>query len=185
MAGYYGLRQPGEMASKARQAVNRALTLDATLADAHEALARILFWFDWEWNSAEREYREAIELAPANADVRISYASFLGFIGQPDAALKEIERARDIDPLSVHACIATGIAHLMAKRYQESASELNRALELHPDNGLARWYSGFGYLSAATPARGADAASRCPGIHGDAANLSGSAGSGSRRCRPH
>jgi len=151
MAGYYGLKKPGEMANKARQAVNRALTLDGTLADAHEALARILFWFDWEWPSAEREYKQAIELAPANADVRISYASFLEFIGKPEAALKEIEHARDIDPLSVHACIATGIAHLMANRYDESASELTRALELHPDNGLARWYLGFGYLAQQRP----------------------------------
>ena len=72
LAGLFGLQRPHEALSDARRAVDRALTLDGRLADAHDALAWIHFWFDWSWDDAEREARRAIELDPASAD---TYAS--------------------------------------------------------------------------------------------------------------
>ena len=55
---------PQESMPKAREAARKALELDDTLAEAHTDMGTIHFWYDYDWNAAEREFRRAIELKP-------------------------------------------------------------------------------------------------------------------------
>jgi TolB-like protein len=61
---------------KAKEAALKALQLDDTLAEAHTALAYAEF-FDWDWPSAEREFKRAIELNPNSALSHARYAECL------------------------------------------------------------------------------------------------------------
>ena len=70
LAGIFRVQRPKEAADTARAAVERVLTLDDGLAEARDAAAKIRFWFDWQWDDAEREFARAIELNPARSDAR-------------------------------------------------------------------------------------------------------------------
>lgn len=100
MSGYT-LAPQSEYIPKARAAALKALELDPGLAEAHTSLALIAENYDWDWQTAEREYRRAIELDPNYATAHHWYAECLSFLGRFDEAQAEIERAHQLDPLSL------------------------------------------------------------------------------------
>jgi len=90
-----------ESMPKARAAALKALELDDSLAEAHTSLALIRENYDWDWKTAENEYRRAIELNPNYATAHHWYAEFLSWQGRFDEAFAESERARQLDPLTM------------------------------------------------------------------------------------
>ena len=113
MSGYSGIPQ-AHFAQKARAAALRALEIDEGLPEAHTALALIVENYDWDWQTAEKEYRRAIELNPNYATAHHWYAEYLNWRGRFDEALQESERARQLDPLSL--IIATDNAAFFTTR---------------------------------------------------------------------
>jgi TolB-like protein/DNA-binding winged helix-turn-helix (wHTH) protein len=97
----YSVAPHAEFMPKARAAAQKALQLDANLPEAHTALALIAENYDWDWQTAEREYLRAIELNPNYATAHHWYAEYLTWLGRFDEALRENERARKLDPLSL------------------------------------------------------------------------------------
>src|SRR5258707_3741135 len=85
---------------QARAAALRALELDERLAEAHTALALIVQNHDWDWQTAGKEYRRAIELNPNYATAHHWYAEHLMWLGRFHEALRENEQTRQLDPLS-------------------------------------------------------------------------------------
>src|SRR5262249_29170726 len=90
---------PSDSFPKAKAAAIKALELDNTLAEAHAALAYAAF-FDWDWVSAEREFKRAIELNPNSALSHRRYAEFLQTRGRFSESMAEGQRAQQLDPLS-------------------------------------------------------------------------------------
>jgi serine/threonine protein kinase/Flp pilus assembly protein TadD len=86
--------------TQARQALDRALVLDADLADAHSTEGTLRMYADWDWPGAEAEYRRAIALNPSYATAHHWYGLHLAFRGKTQEARQELERARELDPLS-------------------------------------------------------------------------------------
>src|SRR5215471_13661429 len=86
---------------KAKSACQRALELDATLAEAHASAGLVAMNYDWDWPLAEQELRRAIALDPNNALFYDWYAEYLMAVGRTDDSLANMERARDLDPDSV------------------------------------------------------------------------------------
>lgn len=84
----------------ARINARKALDLDETLAEAHTSLAWVYRIQDWNWDAAERHFKRAIELNPNYLNARQWYALQLTTRGRFDDALSQIEKAREIDPLS-------------------------------------------------------------------------------------
>ena len=68
-----GFMAPREAMPRARAAAARALELDATLSDAHAALAACLMWYDWKWAEAEDVFRTAIDLKPGHITLSTVY----------------------------------------------------------------------------------------------------------------
>jgi TolB-like protein/DNA-binding winged helix-turn-helix (wHTH) protein/Tfp pilus assembly protein PilF len=126
---YFGgnsLLDPEEPIFRARVAVERALELDDTLAEAHVVLAGIER-DAWNWAAAEREYRKALELNPSLADAHAAYSNHLSLMGRPDQALAEIRRAQDLDPLRTDWRRREAWVLLLAGR-KEAALQIERAL---------------------------------------------------------
>ncbi|PYV63853.1 MAG: hypothetical protein DMG95_05705, partial [Acidobacteria bacterium] len=103
---YRGLAVGGEMPSaeffpRAKAAANKAIEIDNTLAEAHAILGHVIFWYDWDWNAAENQYKRALELDPNSADSLKFYAHLLSCTGRHSEALAKIKRAREIDPLNL------------------------------------------------------------------------------------
>ncbi len=129
----YGYAPPAEFIPKARAAALKALQIDESLAGAHASLAVIAQNYDWDWPTAEREYRRAIELDPGYATAHQWYAECLGFEGRFDEAFAESDRARKLDPLSL--IISADYAALLyfSRHYDRSIEEFRRVLEMEPN----------------------------------------------------
>jgi TolB-like protein/DNA-binding winged helix-turn-helix (wHTH) protein/Tfp pilus assembly protein PilF len=123
---------------KARTAALRALALDESLAEAHASLALIAENYDYDWQTAEKEFRRAIELDPGYATAHQWYAEFLSWQGRFDEALAESERARELDPLSL--IIATDHASILyfARQYDRAILQSRTVLDMDPNFLRAR-----------------------------------------------
>jgi tetratricopeptide (TPR) repeat protein len=118
---------------KALAAAHKALEIDELLSEAHKALGAVRFRFDWEWNQSETELQRALELNSSDADAHRVYALCLQATGRVEQAIAEVERARDLDPLSLLMETALGRALYLARRYEAAIAQCRKALELDPD----------------------------------------------------
>ena len=124
---------PKDSVPKARQAVEKALSIDETLAEAHTMLAMILLQYDWNWSAAEREFRRAIELDPNYSVGRSFLAWHLAAMGRFDESIAEDKRALNLDPLSPAVNADLGWDLYFARRYDEAIEQLLKAVDLEPN----------------------------------------------------
>ena len=137
---------PAEMMLKARAAAEKAVEVDTGLADGWAALAFCNFWYDWDWHSAEENYKKALELDPTNAKTHAFYAHFLSNTGRHDEALAEIRRARQLDPLDMVTHAIEGQVLCFAGRVEESISVLQSLISVAPDFWLAHLFISRDYI---------------------------------------
>lgn len=131
MAGYSGA-PPAEFASKARAAALRALQLDDKLPEAHAALALVVQNHDYDWQTAEKEFKRAIELNPNYATAHHWYAEHLMWRGRFEEALGESERARELDPLSLIIAADNGATLFYARQYDKAIIQFTAVRDLDP-----------------------------------------------------
>jgi TolB-like protein/class 3 adenylate cyclase/Tfp pilus assembly protein PilF len=137
---------PHQAYPKAKEAVERALALDAKLAEAHTSLGLIKFQYDWDWQGAEAAFREAIGLNPNYAPAHHFFADYLKAMGRFEEALAQIEKARELDPLSL--VITTGVGHVLylSRQYDRAIEQYREAVELDPGFMLTHVWFGRPYL---------------------------------------
>src|SRR5208282_5618699 len=95
----YAAMTPKEALPKAKAAAIKALELDSALGEAHNSLAFCLDGFDWDLDTAGKEFRRAIELNPGYATAHHWYAWHLSLLGRYEEALAEMRKAENLDPL--------------------------------------------------------------------------------------
>jgi serine/threonine-protein kinase len=132
-----GLEPPSEAGPKAKAAAERAIALDADSDAAHEALAMIYTWTDWTWDTAEREWRRALEINPNNANANAYFAHFLAILGRSNEALAHAERAIDLDPYNPLYRALYGVVLLFDRRSDEAMAAAHAAIDLQPGNPFA------------------------------------------------
>lgn len=145
----WGSTSSRESNSKARDAAEKAMVLDVTLAEPHVALALIKEQYDWDWIGAEREFQQALKLNPNYATAHQWYGEFLVFMERTEEAIKALRRAKELDPLSPIINTQVGYPYYCARQYDEAIVEFKKALELEPNfapalNYLARSYQAKG-----------------------------------------
>jgi tetratricopeptide (TPR) repeat protein len=82
----YSNEPPRELMPKAKEAALKALALDDKLAEAHASLGQIAAYYDYDFATAERQYRRAIELNP-------NYASAHQWFAEQLAAMKRLDES--------------------------------------------------------------------------------------------
>src|ERR1044072_4192998 len=115
---------PKDSVPKARQAVENALRIDETVAEAHTMRAMILLQYDWDWPGAEREFRRAVELDPNYALGHSFYAWHLAAMARFDESIAEDRRALELAPLSPAVNADLGWDFSLARRYGEAIEQL-------------------------------------------------------------
>jgi TolB-like protein/DNA-binding winged helix-turn-helix (wHTH) protein/Flp pilus assembly protein TadD len=131
MAGYSDV-PPKEFMPRARAAALRAVELDDTLAEAHVSLAVIAQDYDWDWPTVEKEYRRAIELNPNYPTAHQWYAESLALQGRFDEAFVEIERARQLDPLSLIIGSDYAVILYFSRQYDRAIEQFRSVLDREP-----------------------------------------------------
>jgi len=135
---------PTDSIPKAKAAAMKALELDDTLAEAHAALAYAEF-FDWDWQSAEREFKRAIELNPNSALSHARYAECLVGRLRFNESVAQAQEAQELDPLSPAIVSGLGSIQFMTREYDDSIAELQKALDLNPNIPVLRAMLGSSY----------------------------------------
>jgi TolB-like protein/DNA-binding winged helix-turn-helix (wHTH) protein/Tfp pilus assembly protein PilF len=142
----YAVMAPREALPRAKAAAIKALDLDDALGEAHTSLAFCLDGFDWDWKSADREFRRAIELNPGYATAHHWYAWHLSLAGQDSQAIAEMRKAENLDPLSLIINADLAEILLIAHSYDESIQQSRRTIDLDPNFALAHNQLGQAYL---------------------------------------
>jgi tetratricopeptide (TPR) repeat protein len=137
MGGIFGPLTWKEAGPPARAAARKALELDDRLAEAYAAQAYVQGMFDWDWTSAERTIRHAVELDPNSLEAHYVYAVLLMALGRLPEAVTQIEHAAELDPLSAQVHSTFGRILYRARKFDEAILRLNRAIELEPRNAVA------------------------------------------------
>ncbi len=146
LLGSYGTWPLKDSHPKARAAAEKALALDADLAEAHTSLAAVIADYYWDWADAEKHFKKAIDLNPNYAVARYWYSQQLSRMGHLDEAVEEARRAQALDPLSSNADAHVGLALYRARRFEDAAAELRKALEFNPQALDAHIFLGFVYI---------------------------------------
>lgn len=133
LIGGYSLAPQTEFIAKARAAALRAVEIDDSLAEAHTALALIIQNYDWDWQTADKEFRRAIELNPNYATAHHWYAEHLAWLGRFDEALRESERASQLDPLSLIIAVDNGAILYYSRQYDRAIEQFRAVRELDPN----------------------------------------------------
>ncbi len=142
---FYGDVAPKQYFPRVKEAATKALEIDDTLAEAHASLASTLTFYDWDWPSAEREFRRALELNPSYAMGHRAYASYLSAMGRHREAIAEAKRAQELDPLSLDVNTMAGRCFYHARQYDQAIEQYRRALEIDPNFTIAHQFSGKAY----------------------------------------
>jgi serine/threonine-protein kinase len=117
---------------KAMAAARKALELDDTLAEAHTSLAACLDGIDRDRSGAEREFKRAIELNPNYSTAHLWYSGLLQGMGRLDESKVEIERAQQLDPLSLPINAKVGLTLYLMRDYAGAIEQLQKTLEMDP-----------------------------------------------------
>jgi serine/threonine-protein kinase len=138
--------EPSTELSKAKAAAQKAIEIDDTLAEAHAELGFITFWYDWDWNAAENQYKRALELNPNDADTHLFYAHLLSNTGRHAEGLTEVKRARELDPLNLRTSALEGQFLIHAGRTDEALARLQQTLDMDANYAVAHQFVSSAYV---------------------------------------
>jgi TolB-like protein/Flp pilus assembly protein TadD len=136
---------------QAYAAIQRALALDPQSADAHIALANVLYQMDFDPAAADSELQRAIALDPANAGAYWMEGYVASIQGRFDDALRALQHCRELDPLGVDVYIQIGNVNYRAGKLAEAASAYTAALALQPTLGSVHYRLGLVDLAQGNP----------------------------------
>jgi len=142
----YGLLAPRDAYPKAKAAATKAIALDGTLGEAHVSLAFCLDNFDWDWESAGREFTRGIELNPGYAIGYEWYGWHLAALGRHGEAVAEVEKAASLDPLSPSIGADLAEELLVADRFDEATTQSRKTMILDPFFAPAHYVLGQAFV---------------------------------------
>ena len=147
----FGLR-PDIARSRAMAAMDMALTLDEDLPEVMAALGMKQHYLDWDWRGAESAYQRALELNGNYVLAYCWYGYLLSALGRHDDAVRMLNRACELDPISPFALAARAVVLMAGGRDEDAMSAAKEALEIDGDFSLALYILG-GVCSRASQVR--------------------------------
>ena len=144
-AEIFGTMPAAEAAPKAKAAALRALEIDPTQAAAQTSLATVKFNYDWDWSGATEGFERAIGLNPSYATAYQRYSLYLIAMGRTQDSFAQIQKARELDPLSISINFSLGWRLYMARQYDRAIAQLQDTLEMDPTYELPHLVVGQAY----------------------------------------
>jgi len=144
--GFYAYGAPRDVFPKAKAAALKALEIDDALPEAHASLAYAKLYYDWDWPSAEKEFKRVVERDPAYATGHGFYGNVLVAMGRFKEGIAEMEKAQELDPLSLIISAGIGWGFYFARQYDQAVEQLRKTLELDPHFVVAHAWLGGTYL---------------------------------------
>jgi serine/threonine protein kinase/tetratricopeptide (TPR) repeat protein len=144
--GLYGALPPKFVMPKAKAAAQKALEIDQELPEAHTSLGCIKSVFDWDWEGAEKDFKQGIDLNPNYALAHHWYAiNYLTSMGRFKEAVEEMKKALDLDPISLVINTTVGLVHYFAQEYEKAKDIFLQTLEVESNFAMAHFFLGQTY----------------------------------------
>ncbi len=143
LLGWNSYLPPKEAFPRAKAEAMTALQLDPRLAEAHTALAAVLWLHDWQWKKAQTEFKRSLELGPTYPTANHWYAEYVMTMGHHKEALARMRNSQQLDPLSLIINVAVGWAFYHSRRYENAVEQLRRTVELEPNYAVTYWILGL------------------------------------------
>jgi serine/threonine-protein kinase len=131
----------------ALQSIDKAISLDSTLAEAFASRATLL-QASWRWAEAERDYQRALKLDPNDAAAHQWYGELLLLNGRTAEAQAQLQRATALEPLSPIAYASYALALAVGRSNDAAITAARRSVELDSGSVAARFMLGAVYLQA-------------------------------------
>ena len=145
-AEIFGTMPAAEAAPKAKAAALRALEIDPKLSEAETSLATVKFNYDWDWSGAAAGFAKAIQDNPSYATAYQRYSLYLMAMGRPEDSVEQINKARELDPLSISINFSLGWRFYMSRQYDRAIQQLRNTLEMDPSYELPHLVLGMSYV---------------------------------------
>jgi eukaryotic-like serine/threonine-protein kinase len=145
MQGNSEMLPPKEAYAKAKWAAEKALAIDDQLSEAHEALATVKLFEEWDWPAAEKELKRALELNPNNASAHVTYGNYFKVMARTDEEMAEVRRGLELDPLSSFYNMELTQALYLSRRYDEAIAQAQKAIALDPQFPITYYDLGDAY----------------------------------------
>jgi len=165
---FWGNVAPKDVTQKIRAEAERALELDDKSGIAHDGLAWVHWFVDWDFDAAEREFKRAFELDPGSAYGRTNYALFVACRGRKEEAIREARLSLKLDPLcSLVAAWSASVLYGVGE-IEESIDTSLKAIALDPDHWQLHLHLGMAYLHASKVEKAAAAWEKAVDLSGGA-----------------
>jgi len=141
---FAGALQKDQAYKSAKEALAKALELDDSIGEAYDTLGLLSSAFDWDWDTADREFNRAIALAPSYSCAHEDRAIFLAFVGRRAEALAELTKVQQLD-YGFSAGHTESATYYELQDYPNLIESSRRGLLLDPNDSVQHFNLGVGY----------------------------------------
>jgi TolB-like protein/Tfp pilus assembly protein PilF len=136
---------PTQALAQGLAAAQRAVQIDPALAEAHAALGWMQWWAQWDWAGAEQSFRRATQLNANLAEAQMGLGHLLCSQQRCEEGLAHVQRARELDPLTLPYNVIEASYLRQRGRTQDSRARLDKVLQIEPrfwpaHQALAGWH---------------------------------------------
>jgi len=154
-----------ETIPKARDAATKALALDDTLAESHQAMA-VVHYQEWDWKGLEEEVKKAFALDPGFPTAHMLYCNMLRHLGRADESIAQAKLALEADPIAMLTNQMLGDAYASARRYGQAIAQFQKGLELHANDSSLMYQLGWAYVYSGAYDKGIEAIRKSQAVDG-------------------
>lgn len=136
---------PEEVLKKALPMLNKSVEIKRDLADVHLNLACYYLWYEWDFQTAEKEYNIFVKLNPSNKDRSSLFSDLFLATGRFNQALKFSENNLKDEPNYIGHWLATALGYYFTDQEEKAIRQIKTAMKMFPQNeyflgGAARIY---------------------------------------------
>jgi TolB-like protein/DNA-binding winged helix-turn-helix (wHTH) protein/Flp pilus assembly protein TadD len=142
---FYGYQDGSTGIVRAKDAAEKAIATDETLAEGHAALAYVHFMWLWDWSTAGLEFHRSIELDQNYVSAHQWFALYLTAMRRHEEAINEIRMAETLDPRSPIVKTAEGWIYYFSRQPELAREKCLAALELNPNFMVAHAVEGLSF----------------------------------------
>ena len=144
---------PQDAYRNASEALHKALQLDEALGATHSTLGYLEWQYGWDWRTAEKEMRYAVDVNPNDLDIRDTLGWYLAWSGRRNEALAEMEKVRQLDANDQEASLLQlGIAY-HSRDYKSLAEGGQRFVKIFPGLWQNHYFLAVGYEGTGLPSQ--------------------------------
>jgi serine/threonine-protein kinase len=143
---FFNYLPPEKCLPQLEKAIKQSLHLDEGIAESHIVIARMKFYYDWDFKAATNEFKKALKLNPNIPDTHVFYAVSQGFLGNHIEAVKHASIVYSLDPFSLYNNFNVAVVFMMAGDYEKELEYGRRLIELEPNYFGGHIHAGLGLM---------------------------------------